>query len=228
MRRLILPSWPPSAVLLVVQLLGVLLFPFMSGPAGRAALSLFGLLVLIFAVRAVQASPALTGVSLLLGVPILVLTLMNVATPLDDSLLLLESVLLAVFYFYTSYALIRYMFHDMRVTPDELIATGATFTVLAWAFAYVYQGVQVIWPGSFVAGNSVGPFGWFELLFLSFTNLTSVGLSDILPVLPNARSIVMVEQVAGLMYVALVISSVVGLQLRRQRRESDGLTDRRD
>jgi hypothetical protein len=225
MPRLILPKWPPSAVLLVVQLLGVLLFPFMSGPAGRAALSLFGLVVLIFAVRAVQASPAVTWVSLLLGVPLLLVTVVEVAKPLGGPLQLISSVLFATFYFYTCYALIRYMFHDLRVTPDELFATGATFTVLAWAFAYVYQAAQEIWPGSFAAGASSGPFGWFELLFLSFTNLTSVGLSDILPVLPNARSIVMVEQVAGLMYVALVISSVVGLQIRRQQRDSEARPD---
>ena len=217
MRRLILPSWQPSAVLLAVQLFGVLLYPFMDGPAGRAALSLFGLLVLGFAVRAVEATPALTAVSVLLGVPILVLTLIEVAGPLDPPLLLAQSVLLAGFYFYTSYALIRYMFHDRVVTRDELFATGATFTVLAWAFAYVYQAVQVIWPGSFVASSAPAPFGWFELLFLSFSNLTSVGLSDILPVLPNARSIVMIEQVAGLMYVALVISRVVALQASRIR-----------
>ena len=55
------------------------------------------------------------------------------------------------------------------------------------------------------------------MLFLSFTNLTSVGLSDITPVLPHARSWVMIEQVAGLMYVALVISRIVGLTIARQR-----------
>jgi Ion channel len=221
MRRVILPAWPPSAVLLAVQLLGVLLFPFLSGEAGRAALSLFGLAALILAVRAVQASPALTWISLLLGVPIAILLLVDAVGPLDPTLQLIEAVLLAVFYAYTCYALIRYMFHDRRITHDELFATGATFTVLAWTFAYVYEAVQLIWPGSFAGGASSGPFGWFELLFLSFTNLTSVGLSDILPVLPNARSIVMVEQVAGLMYVALVISSVVGLQLRRHGRDPD-------
>jgi len=220
MRRMIAPSWHPSAVLLTVQLLGVLLYPFMDGPAGRAALSLFGLVVLVFAVRAVQATPALTAVSLVLGVPILVLTLVEVAQELPPPLLLLHASLLAAFYLYTCYALIRYMFHDWIVTPDELFATGATFTVLAWAFAYVYQAVQVIWPASFVAGASgSAPFGWFELLFLSFTNLTSVGLSDILPVLPNARSVVMIEQVVGLMYVALVISRVVALQASRARAE---------
>jgi hypothetical protein len=218
MRRVIAPSWHPSAVLLTVQLLGVLLYPFMDGPAGRAALSLFGLIVLVFAVRAVQATPALTAVSLVLGLPILVLTLIEVAQELPPPLLLLHASLLAAFYFYTCYALIRYMFQDRIVTPDELFATGATFTVLAWGFAYVYQAVQVIWPGSFTAGASgPPPYGWFELLFLSFTNLTSVGLSDILPVLPNARSVVMIEQVVGLMYVALVISRVVALQAARAR-----------
>jgi len=228
MRRLILPSWQPSAVLLAVQLFGVLLYPFLTGSAGRALLSLFGLVVLVLAVRAVEATPALTWISLLLGLPILVLTLIQIAGPLDPPPLLAYSVLLATFYFYTCYALIRYMFHDRIVTPDELFATGATFTVLAWAFAYVYEAVQVIWPGSFATGTSSGPFDWFELLFLSFSNLTSVGLSDIVPVLPHARSVVMVEQVAGLMYVALVVSRVVALQIVRQRSEATRLREETD
>jgi hypothetical protein len=216
MRRWFLPTWHPSAVLLTVQLLGVLLFPFLDGPAGRAALSLFGLVVLVLAVRAVQSTPALTWISLLLGVPILLLTLLEVAGPLSRDLLLLSAVLYATFYFYTSYALIRYMFRDWIVTPDELFATGTTFTVVAWAVAYVFQAVEAIWPSSFSAPGAA-LIGWFELLFLSFTNLTSVGLSDITPVLPHARSVVMIEQVAGLMYVALVVSRIVSLQVARQR-----------
>jgi hypothetical protein len=80
------------------------------------------------------------------------------------------------------------------------------------------MAVQVIWPDSFTAAIAPdAPRTWFQLLFLSFTNLTSVGLSDIAPVLPQARSWVMIEQVAGLMYVALVISRVVGLTISRQR-----------
>jgi hypothetical protein len=35
-----------------------------------------------------------------------------------------------------------------------------------------------------------------ELLFLSFTTLSGVGLSDILPVLPMARALVMIEETA--------------------------------
>ena len=36
-----------------------------------------------------------------------------------------------------------------------------------------------------------------ELLFLSFTTLSSTGLGDVVPIKPFARSLVMIEQVAG-------------------------------
>jgi hypothetical protein len=210
----------PSAVLLLVQLFGLLLYPFMDdSPVGRAAVSLFGLLVLFLAVRS---TPVLTRVAVLLGIPIVVLTILEILDPANMTLVLWSSVLLAVFYAYTSFALIRYMFFDRFVTPDELWAVGATFTVVAWGFAHAYMAIQIVWPGSFTAAVDPGAQRtWFELLFLSFTNLTSVGLSDIAPILPQARSIVMIEQVAGLMYVALVISRIVGLQISRDRMRRD-------
>ena len=208
----------PSAVLLTAQLIGVLVYPFMDGPPGRAALSLFGLLVLVLAVWTLRTTPALTWVSVLLGIPVVILTVVEALDPDNQTVLLWSSVLHAAFYLYTTYGLIRYMFKDRFVTRDELFATGATFTVVAWAFAYLYVACQVIWPGSFVAAlQPDAPRTWVELLFLSFTTLTSVGLSDVVPVLAQARSIVMIEQVVGLMYVAFVISRLVGLTLLRGR-----------
>ena len=123
------------------------------------------------------------------------------------------------FYLYVSYAMIRYLFHDDRVTRDELFATGAAFTVVAWAFAYIYAAVQVLDPGSFVNYTDAGgDLPWFELLYLSFTTLTSVGLSDVIAVQNHARSVVMVEMLAGVLYVALVIARLVGLTAARARR----------
>jgi hypothetical protein len=209
----------PSAVLLAAQLLGVLLYPFMGESAtGRAMLSLFSLFVLLLAVWALRTTPALTWVTILLGIPVVVLTIMEGLNPTGRATMLWSSVLHAAFYLYTTVGLLRYMLKDRFVTRDELFATGATFTVVAWAFAYLYVAVQVIWPGSFVAAiDSSAPRTWVELLFLSFTTLTSTGLSDVVPVLPHARALVMIEQVAGLGYIALVISRIVGLTLYRDR-----------
>jgi hypothetical protein len=214
----------PCATLLGVQMLGLLLYPALedqtgrAGGLGRSVLSVFALLVLFLAVLAVRRTPALTWISALLGVPLIALTVTE-SLQGNPTVLLWSSVLHAVFYFYTAYALVRYMFNDDRVTTDELFATGAAFTVLAWGFAYLYSAVQIVWPVSFTAYlNPDAPRTWFELLFLSFTTLTSTGLSDVVPIESQARSAVMIEQVLGLMYVAFIVARLVGLQIRSVKR----------
>lgn len=208
----------PSAILLAAQLLHVLAYPFLDSTAvGRAFLGVVGMIVVAAAVYAVRNTPALTWFAVLLGVPALVLTVLEAMKPTTDWIVLTSACVHAPFYFYISYAMIRYLFHDDKVTRDELYATGAAFTVVAWGFAYVYSGLQVLQPGAFIAYGGTSDRPWFELLFLSFTALTSVGLSDVIPVTGHARSFVMVEEVAGVLYVALVIARLVGLAMARHR-----------
>ncbi|WP_110183326.1 potassium channel family protein [Nocardioides solisilvae] len=207
----------PSAGLLAAQLTAVLAYPFFDHTAlGRGALGVLNMVVVLAAVVAVRRTPAFGWVAVVLGGPALVLTLLEANLPDQGGVVLASAVLHAPFYFYVSYALIRYLYEDERVTRDELFATGAAFTVVAWAFAHVFAAVQVVWPGSFGAPEG-DPLPWFDLLFLSFTTLTSVGLSDVLPVADHARSVVMVEQVTGVLYVALVVSRLVGLTVARAR-----------
>jgi hypothetical protein len=197
----------PSAVLLAAQLLGVLVYPALEGgDAGRALFSVFGIVILGLVLLAVRSTPAFTGVALLLGAPATVLLLIQAVTR-DDALLPYSSALEALLYFYAAYALISYILEDHDITRDELYAVGATFTLVAWAFAYSFTVYQAIEPGSFGAADRT----WMELLFLSFTTLTSTGLSDVVPTAPFARSLVMIEQLAGLGYIAMLVSRVVGL-----------------
>ncbi len=205
----------PSAVLLAAQLAAILIYPFLEeGAAGRAIFSVFGIAILGLVVLAVRSSPAVTWVSVLLALPATVLLLIQAITG-DDTLLPYSSAFEAVLYFYAGGALLFYMLEDHEITRDELYAVGATFTLVAWAFAYTFVVCQAIEPDSFTA--AVDPLDartWMELLFLSFTTLTSTGLSDVVPVKPFARSLVMIEQIAGLGYVAMVVSRLVGLTLR--------------
>jgi Ion channel len=210
----------PSAVLLAAQLLAVLLYPFMEdSDAGRAVFSLLGIAVLGLVLLAVRSSPARTGFGVLLAVPASVLLLIQAVTA-DDALLPYSSALEAVLYFYAAAALIAYMLEDHEITRDELFAVGATFTLAAWGFAYLFTVIQAIEPGSFTAAiDPTGDRSWMELLFLSFTTLTSTGLSDVVPVKASARSFVMVEQVAGLAYVAMVVSRLVALTVLHPNRQ---------
>ncbi|HEX5622358.1 MAG TPA: potassium channel family protein [Solirubrobacteraceae bacterium] len=208
----------PSAVLLFAQLAAVLLYPFLEdSDVGRAVFSVLGIAILVLVLLAVRSTPALTWVAVLLGIPATVLLLIQAATVSDD-LQPYSSALEAVIYFYAAWALIRYMLADHEITRDELFAVGATFTLVAWGFAYLYVVVQAIEPQSFTAAvNPTGDRSWIEVLFLSFTTLTSTGLSDVVPVKPFARSLVMIEQLAGLAYVAMLVSRLVALTVLQRR-----------
>jgi hypothetical protein len=204
----------PSALLLAAQLLAVVAYPFLDGSrVGSAALGVISMVAVGLALWVVRSTPALTAIAVLFGAPALLMTVLEAVLPGEDWVTLTSALLHAPFYFYVSFSLIRYLFHDDRVTTDELYAIGAAFTVVAWGFAYVFMAVAILVPGSIEPlGHGTGRF--FDLLFFSFTNLTSVGLSDILPTGDHARSVVILEQVAGVLYVAMVISRLVALTVR--------------
>nr|WP_281496875.1 ion channel [Ornithinimicrobium sp. F0845] len=211
----------PSGVLLAAQLLGVLLFPFTdAGGLGRTLLSAFGLVILAIAVAAVNRTPSTRRVAIALGAPVFVLTVLEAIFPDNTTIHLISYIFHAIFYFYTAVSLLRYMFADAWVSRDELFATGACFTVLAWAFAYTHGVVQIIWPDSYLHAGHDGPLSWMDLLFLSFTTLTNTGLSDITPgpEANQARSVLMLQMLAGLNYIALVVARLLGLTLVKFRK----------
>ena len=211
----------PSAWLLAVQLLGFLLYPLMeTSPSGRALFGAFGLVVLGAALWVVRRSPWLTWLGLLLALPVVVLSVIAVVSP-GPQLLVWTAALESLFYFYAAGSLIAYMLQDWVATTDELFAAGATFTLLAWAFGYAYVVCEAVFPGSFVAaGSAAAARTWMELLYLSVAVLSSVGLSDIVPVSPMARAIVMLESVTGVMYIAFVVSSLISMNVASRRSAS--------
>jgi hypothetical protein len=207
----------PSAILLAVQLFGVLLYPFVpSSGAGRVVLEVFGALVLALAIWSVRSSAGQVWISIALGVAASSLSIID-GFHHTWGLALASAILHALFYFWAAANLMFYMLADRYITVDELFAVGATFTLVAWGFAYVFTALQMLQPGCFIAAvDSDAPRTWVELLFLSFTNLSSTGLSDVVPVTEHARSVVMIEQLAGLAYVALFVSRLVGMTLGRR------------
>jgi len=176
----------------------------------------FGIAILGLVLLAVQSTPGRTWFGIMLGLPATVLLLIQAITESDD-LLPYSSAFEAVLYFYAAGALIAYMLADHVITLDELFAVAATFTLLAWAFAYSFTVVQAVEPSSFTAAvDPTDTRSWTELLFLSFTTLSSTGLGDVVPVKPFARGVVMIEMLAGLTYIAMLVSRLVGLTVMRR------------
>jgi len=207
----------PSAFLLAAQLLSLLLYPWMDNTQeGRLLFGAVALVVVPLAVWVVGRSPSATWIAWMLAVPAIALTAIALLAGLPR-LLPWSASLEALLYFYAAGSLIHYMLRDMHVSADDLFAAGATFTLLAWGFAYAYFVCQQWVPGSFTGLEPERSRTWVELLFLSFTNLSATGAGDIIPVAAPARVLVMLEQFAGVGYIAAVVSRLIGLTLVRRQ-----------
>jgi hypothetical protein len=205
----------PSAALLIVQLAGLLLYPVIeSRTTGNLVYGVVGVVVLVATMSMVHRTSGHVRIGLALAATVVAL---NVATMRTPDLLPWAAALEAVFYFYAAASLIRYMLADTRATTDEIFCAGATFTLLAWAFTYVFVACQALQPGCFAAAvNSDSPRTWTELAYLSFALLSSTGIGDVIPLTRQARSLAAFEMFVGVMYLALVVSRLVGLALVRK------------
>lgn len=208
----------PSAFLLAAQFLSLILYAAYDGSSsGRALLTAFGVVILTLVVWVINRSPGINWIAWVLVAPAIVLSLLSIIV-LDPRVIIGASLLEATLYFYAAGSMVAYMMEDYRVTTDELFAAGATYTLLAWGFAFSYLACQTWFPGSFSGVSEPSqPRTFLELLFMSFTNLSATGLSDILPVTPPARVLVMLEQFAGVGYIAVVVSRLIGMTLVQQQ-----------
>jgi hypothetical protein len=106
------PVKHPSAALLFVQILGILLYPLMEDTsAERALFGVLGLLVLGAALYVVKRGPWLTGFAVVLALPVVVLSIW-LAFDFDPRRVVIMATLEAVFYFYATGSLIAYMLED--------------------------------------------------------------------------------------------------------------------
>lgn len=133
----------------MVQLAGMLLYPFIentdAGRIGFGAFGAFGIVVLVITTRMVRQTPGLTWVSVGIALPAVVLLALQALFEMPQ-LLPWSAGLEAVFYFYAAGSLIAYMMADRHAGSDEIFCAGATFTLLAWGFTYLFLLLQALQP----------------------------------------------------------------------------------
>jgi hypothetical protein len=208
----------PNGWLLTSLVALVILYPFLDGySAGRAAIAVFDLAILMLALRAAKAGGYETRLGWLLVVPAMLLHAGG-AFGFNDQVYAAGLIAQAAFHAFVVSCLLRYMLRDEVITVDELFAAANLYVLMAFVFAYLYALVEFLSPGAFYINPMNNPdaaFSWWESLYFSFTCLTSVGFGEITPISDHARSLVMIEQMIGVLYFALVISRLVSLQAQR-------------
>jgi hypothetical protein len=210
----------PNAWLLLALVVQVLTYPFLDDyQGGRAAIAVFDLVILVLALRASRAGGHETRLGYVLAVPAMVLHAADALGGNAAGLAAASLLAQAVFHAFVVICLLRYMLRDEIMTRDELFAAAGLYVLMAFVFAYLYALIEHVQPGAFVinaANNPSGVTRWWDLLYFSFTCLTSVGFGEITPANDHARSLVMIQQMLGVLYFALIVSRLVTMQAARR------------
>ncbi len=94
---------------------------------------------------------------------------------------------------------------------DRILAGICGYLILGLLWANLYAMMELIHPGSFAfTNNGTEEPRDGDLFYFSFVTLSTLGYGDVLPTNIFARILSSMEAVAGTLYLAVFISSLVG------------------
>ena len=197
--------------LFTALLLLLVAIPFLENtPRGLVTLNVINVFVLIAALVAVARSRICLFIGALLAAPAVGFQMISYILG-EPRYLVFSRGFGAAFYFITIGYLLGYVLRRETFTTDKLYGAAATFLMLGIIWSYFYGIVLLFFPGALIeAGSPMTSHQVSDLAYFSFTVLTSTGFGDITPVHPVARMLCVLEQVAGVLYLAILIARLAG------------------
>jgi hypothetical protein len=215
-KEAVLPSFHVASTLrqrcfylLAGLLVLVAVTPFVHTPRGAALANVLNGIVVVTAVVAAGRSRRALAIAAALAVPTLLFQIAGLVES-DRRYLALSFVTGVALYLVAAAYLLRYVMRRDVLTLDKLYGGAATYLLLGVVWAYLYAIVQYLEPGSFALGGAPVEPNFRDFAYFSFTALTTTGFGDYTPLHPLARTLVIFEQLAGVLYVAILIARLAG------------------
>ena len=96
---------------------------------------------------------------------------------------------------------------------ETIFGALSIYLLIGFAFASVYGVVDLLQPHAFYLNlltNIHGRPDRLDFIYFSFATMTSLGAAGITPVSGEARRVSVIEAVVGVLYLAVLISRLVG------------------
>jgi len=201
--------------LVLLVLIGVV--PFVeSTPAGALAANAINVFIMVAVVAAVGRTILSFVIILLLAGGALATQYLGMSWG-DTQHIVHSWIFGAALHATTASYLLRYVFHPAVMTADKLFGAAAAYLLLGTLWMFLYALIGNYYPGSFAVGGVPSTPGVIDLLYFSYTVLTSTGFGDIVPITRQARAICVLEQLSGALFLAILIARLAGVYSPRGR-----------
>jgi len=112
----------------------------------------------------------------------------------------------------------RAVFAPGRVNYHRVIGAVLLYLTIGFVFVALFTLVGALSSGSFSGLSVIDRVSLpSNLVYFSFTTLTTVGFGDIVPVHPFARSLSNIEAILGQLFPATLLARLVSLQVESRR-----------
>jgi voltage-gated potassium channel len=113
---------------------------------------------------------------------------------------------------------LRFAMRARSVDSEHVYAALSVYLLAGTFFGVIHWSVEHAWPGSYVeVGSAVTGLRLSDALYFSFVTLASLGYGDIVPVSDLARGFAVLEAVGGQLYLAALVSRLVGAWMQPSR-----------
>ena len=99
---------------------------------------------------------------------------------------------------------------EEEVSTDLIMAAACAYILLGLVWANGYYLLEILHSNSFKASENMSDDIW-NFYYYSFVTLTTVGYGDITAITKPAQALSMLEAITGQLYLAIMISRLVGL-----------------
>ncbi|OLL27993.1 voltage-gated potassium channel [Burkholderia sp. SRS-W-2-2016] len=202
--------------LFIVLMLFICAAPFVEPtPIGRFAINCANAFIIIAAVASVGRSTLSFTIAVLLGMPALAYQWIAIAGT-DPHAMAKSWAFGALLYATTIAYLLRYVFRREVMTADKLFGAASAYLLIAVFWSFLYALIAYFYAGSFALFGNAASLTFYDLVYFSFTVLTSTGFGDITPLSRQARGVCVVEQIVGALFVAILIARLAGVYPPRE------------
>jgi len=106
----------------------------------------------------------------------------------------------------------RWMIRAVYINREVLCAAVCGYLILGILWTGLYRAIVIVDPRALVAADTEQSLpSVSDLLYFSYTTLTTTGFGDILPKNPVVRMLCVMEAIAGTFYNTIIIARFVGL-----------------
>lgn len=162
--------------------------------------------------------PSRARFAVVLGLVVVVLAFTAAALELDQ-MMFAAAVLVALLLIACEVTILRRVLFSERVTTRTILGAISSYTILGLLFSFVYLAVVNIGGTPFFEGQA--GVGRGDLIFFSYTTLTTTGYGNLVPVGDAGQSIAMVEMLTGQIFLVTLIAGLVSLWKPSRARFAD-------